>query len=151
MNTIVNFEIAKLLKEKGYDEECDYTYLVAGKYGLIANLNVKPNDIILIDMSKQKLCNTLKNTIYKEHVTLGVSNYITSAPTIVDVIMWLYEKHNIWVVVNVGKPHNCGIMMYANVIKFGLHHKCKYKTIFYNTPLEAYSDAIQYVLKDLLK
>lgn len=72
-------------------------------------------------------------------------------PTIAETIMWLYEKHNIWIVVNIDKPHlSNSCMFYGNVIKFGLHHKNKHRTIFYNTPTEAYLSAILLTLQKLI-
>jgi hypothetical protein len=74
-----------------------------------------------------------------------------SAPTIAETVMWLYENHRIWIVVNVGKAHLAkSCMFYANVIKFGLHHKNKHRTKFTNLPTEAYQEAIKYCLTNIL-
>ncbi len=146
----VNSSQARILKEKGFDETCTWAYLTAEKYGVIGPHNVKTGDTVLVDLSKESLCNTLKNSMFNKHVSLGVSNYIASAPEQWMVVEWLRTKHNIWLVVNLGLVHNEGIMYYANVIKFGTHHKSKHKTVFYNTPQEAYSAAIDHVLINLI-
>ena len=149
MNTTVNFELAKLLKERGYDQDGFNIawYNELGRMNGRTDINKDGRTFSEVYPNEESFYGSAIKPEHKKE--FKIESF--TAPTIADVIMWIYEKHNIWVVVNVGKPHNCGIMMYANVIKFGLHHKCKYKTILYNTPLEAYSDAIQYVLKDLLK
>lgn len=64
MNTLVNFEIAKLLKEKGFTIFTYYEYSDLGK---------------LIQRSS---C---------------IQNRLCSAPTIAEVVMWLYEKHRVWI------------------------------------------------------
>jgi hypothetical protein len=73
------------------------------------------------------------------------------APEQWQVVEYLRINHNIWIVVNLDSVHNEGIMYFANVIKFGKHHKCKHKTIFYKTPQEAYSAAFDYVLNNMIK
>jgi hypothetical protein len=121
MTPIVNFETAKLLKEKGFDKIGKFYY---------------PDDGSLLNKNK----NSNRHSAYR-----------MQAPTIAEAVMWLYEEHGIWVVVNVGKPHlSKSCMFFANVIKFGLHHKNKFRTEFYNTPTEAYEFAIIYTLKNLL-
>lgn len=75
MNTPVSFETAKLLKEKGYDEYCNQKYIAQCLWQ-------KPN-------SREKYKNS---EIHKN------SNDV-SAPTIAEVVMWLYEKHKLDIIV----------------------------------------------------
>lgn len=82
----------------------------------------------------------------KRHYDLNYNKLI-----IADVIMWLYGKHGIWIVVNIDKPHfSKSCMFFGNVIKFGLHHKNKHRTVFYNSPTEAYIAGITYCLENLI-
>ena len=107
MNTPVKFELAKLLKEKGFDIKIDY--------GLSQILNNKP------------------------------------APTIAEVVMWLYEKHGIWIGVQptsiVGKfqfrtyYNNKGVMN---------QHWNDSMSKQFNSPTEAYEAAITYCLNNLI-
>lgn len=101
MNTPVSLEIAKLLKEKGYDIEIDY--------GLNQILNLK------------------------------------KAPTIAEVVMWIFNKHSIWIYVNI-------------VADFGYNETWAWNTISpdnkdingFNSPTEAYAAAIEYTLNNLI-
>ena len=69
MNTPVSFELAKLLKEKGFD----------GNYFHYWNM-VNHSGEWKVDTS----------------IWEYTDNYI-EAPTIAEVVMWLYEKHGIWI------------------------------------------------------
>jgi hypothetical protein len=71
MTTPVSFEIAKLLKEKGFNTPTLYFYL-DGK--LKYNHSIQPRN-----------SNAHSGTID------------VSAPNIAEIVMWLYEKHGIWI------------------------------------------------------
>lgn len=123
MNTPVNFEISKVLKEKGFNNiECDGYYHVCDGYTkgyahCYSDVNTQREDAIL-------------------------------APTIADVVMWLYEKHGIWTVVNVN------IMGSWYFEHFDLKEKrnaqFKPTDTHYDSPTEAYEAAIIYTLKNLI-
>ena len=126
MNTPVSFEIAKLLKEKGFNEEVKPFYN-----------GLKNNELIISDI-------------------IGTSNNLPDwypAPTIAEVVMWLYEKHNIWIYVD---SHEFGKWCYN--YKFNRPHKLSSKITEngqfglddYNTPTEAYENAIKFVLENLI-
>lgn len=78
-----------------------------------------------------------------------------SAPTISEVVMWLYENHNIWVVVNphkgeddLGKP-----FMEFDPEVWSFTNECVFHNtglLYFNSPTEAYEAAIEYVLKNLI-
>ena len=68
MNTPVSFEMAKLLKEKGFDEQ---------------NLTIYQDGEVLL------LRSTISNSQF-----MTSRNY--TAPTIAEVVMWLYQKYGIW-------------------------------------------------------
>ena len=121
MNKPVNFELAKLLKEKGFDEKCKLLY----KDGEL--INCKPYNVV-------------------DNKTFQSTRYYI-APIIAEALMWLYEKHGIWVEVNspdyskelwsftIHKPYKFG--------SYGDGDGC-------NSPTEAYEAAIEYVLTKLL-
>lgn len=133
MNTHVSSEIAKLLKEKGFDEPCK---------------------LCVEDGDERPLPFNCGNTIHRNSL-----HPYYSAPTISDVVMWLYEEHGIWIKVDC----DCyGHLWYANLSvaseknwdnmdkrheiissfrKFPNEHK---------SPTEAYSAAIQYALKNYI-
>ena len=125
MNKPVNFEIAKLLKEKGFESKNPY-YNSSGEI-------VKTPDIPENDYS-------YTNNIFQK--------FRWEAPTIAEVVMWLYENHGIWICIDKAEDFNWW--------KFGIR---KLNDIGYerngfgsdfNTPTEAYEAAIKYTLENNL-
>ena len=101
MNTPVNFEIAKLLKEKGY-----------------------PFEFITVGELKE--------------VPLNI-------PTIAEVVMWLYEKHGVWIT---------ACIVADSYFSYWLHNKNRAlqdTKSNWLTPTEAYEAAIEYCLTNLIK
>lgn len=139
MNTPVKFELAKLLKEKGFDKP---THKYRQKSAVIGDNTILP----LV---------TRKTPYDWNNYSSEVPYY--SIPTIAEAVMWLYEKHGIWI--QSPFPYNNGkwewiIFLlneplkdtdgYKNVMS--LHHE-PYK---FSSPTEAYEAAIEYTLKDLI-
>ena len=120
MDTPVSFELAKLLKEKEFKKKC------TAFYDMISNTQ--------IDNAPPGNYNLTKQSV--------------SIPTIVEVVMWLYEKHGVWTVVNVN------IMGSWYFEHFDLKEKrnaqFKPTDTHYDSPTEAYEAAIEYTLKNLL-
>ena len=119
MNTPVNFEIAKLLKEKSFDKLSNFLWHFNG-----SDLIKMPN----------------KNS----------ENFGFSAPTIAEVVMWLYEKYGIWInAVPYGSSQTewCFTLYSVNLYYDG-------KSIFtgptLNSPTEAYKSAIKYCLENII-
>jgi len=77
MNTLVNFEIAKLLKEKGFDLYCVWSYWNS-------------------ELTSRTPGYALEDGTTSQENYWDFDRYY--APTIADVVMWLYEKHGIWIV-----------------------------------------------------
>jgi hypothetical protein len=119
MKTPLSFELAKLLKEKEYDVENRYQLQMYGSQ----------------HVPQLEPYNDTKWNIYK--------NYYL-APTIAEVVMWLYEKHGIWVEVIETDLFN----------KFFFQIKRKDNTKLkngdFNSPTETYENAIEYVLNNLI-
>lgn len=128
MNTPVKFELAKLLKEKGFDEIADLIYMTNhATRALFENIN------------------NLKHS--------DGNNPFVSAPIIAEVCMWLYEKHGVWIYVDshefskwcyyhrYNRPHELSSKITENG-QFGLDD--------FNSPTEAYEAAIEYTLKNLI-
>lgn len=122
MNTHVKLELAKLLKEKGFNEPCQFLR-VAGNYR--------------INFEKEgELFNNGMPSTQKP-----IDWFL--APTIAEVIMWLYEKNGIWI---------WAIPLY-NLTSFqaAVENKNTMKFIEgFNTPTEAYEAAIQYALTKII-
>lgn len=128
MNTHVDFETSKLLKEKKFNIPIRTAWYL-GEVGY-----------------------------WKIPVNHNESSVKVSAPTIAEVIMWLYEKHGIWV--TTWSDTNLDLVEYKDSAKWFYVINCnlidcydstgKHKYLF-NSPTEAYQEAITYVLKNLIK
>lgn len=119
MNTHVDFEIAKLLKEKGFDMPVRYNYDLTGELHNVGLQN------------------------HNEH-SLKIS-----APTIAEVVVWLYDKHNIWIVVSyeVDIETNKTEWFWIS-IRDGEEIAYQYKA--FKSPTEAYEAGIEYTLNNLI-
>ena len=145
MNTPVKFELAKLLKEKGFDMLTKKYY----EHALTSQIDEETNDYVGTFGWKKGETNIQSYNFINNHPNVDLSNenwYMCSAPTIAEVVMWLYEKHNIWISVD---PENDKDTWF-HTISYN-----KSETIFgnyntYNSPTEAYEAAIEYTLNNLL-
>lgn len=145
MNTLVNFEIAKLLKEKGFDEISSnfYTNPRCKMFGIDEHGRYYP------------IKNKAKSLWISGNAATLDSKHVYYAPTIAEVVMWLYEKHGIWIVINphkgeddLGKP-----FMEFDPEVWSFTNKCilhNTKLLYFNSPEEAYEAAIEYTLNNLI-
>jgi len=138
MNTPVNFELAKLLKEKEYKREEGHSYVIVNTD--ILNHSVGDNYI------SYSIGSLLKYSIKEKTIP---------APTITEVVMWLHEKYRIWISVCCTTIHN-KISKFHFSITFikDLSDERNYdgdlNKIKFNSPTEAYEAAIEYTLKNLI-
>ena len=119
LNKVVGFSTARLLKEKGFEQKIisfDY-YLPNGN-----QVNFKY---------------VADNKNYRD--------YSFYSPTIAEVVMWLYEKHGIWITVTSISQESWQCHMTKKGDRLGK----LYLEDFY-TPTEAYEAAIEYTLNNLL-
>lgn len=127
MTTPVKFEIAKLLKEKGFDKEVDSYY--SGKNFYDEQIWFNYNDKTIGD-----------SPMHRRNAGLY------SAPTIAEVVMWLYEKHEYWCYTYTnGKIWHPCIQH-----KFGDIAVLPGKIGQFNSPTEVYEAAIEYTLNNLI-
>ena len=124
MNTPVSFPLAKLVKEKGFDIPCTE--------GWINYLTSFTGETGMPDDESNLVLDRLGNP------------HLIERPTIADVVMWLYEKHGIWISC---EPYDVGRFKY--IIINGLNLSGKEITGF-NSPTEAYEAAILYTLNNLI-
>lgn len=124
MNTFTNFEMSKLLKEKGYDAPCYGRYI----------------------KSKTKV-----------HVSVYYMNHNifsdTSAPTIAEVVMWVYEKHGIWISTQITIHLEFYYKCYNMKDKLNINNYPEVTSKpgnYFNSPTEAYLAAIEYTLTNLI-
>ena len=116
----VNFEIAKLLKEKGFDGECRDYYSTEGHF---YSEDFKSN------------WNDAKGAIT-----------LFSAPTLQMVMKWFREVHHIFIQVELySKYDNYSFELFQNT-----HRLIQEKIIVENSPEEAAEAAIKYCLENLI-
>lgn len=136
MNILISFELAKLLKEKGFDKS---GYLQDRWLG--NNFKTVKGKVITIPV-----------------FGLGATSVL---PPISEVVMWLYEKHGVWIIVDWSQTKWCFsvIDIKEDTIKKTAGDKWKNRSsgvylkteLDFNSPMEAYQSAIEYTLKNLIK
>lgn len=126
MNIPVKFELAKLLKEKGFDEPCRFVY---DDWNNIEDW---------YDIGREYHRNSEKN-----------ASVYYSAPTIAEVVMRIYKKYGIWIIADIfGDYFKPKIINKNAPIGDGYLSDCKGK--LFNSPTEAYEAAIEYTLNNLI-
>lgn len=145
MNIPVSFEIAKLLKEKGFDELCGEHY----SFGSGDKENPKTGQTFIGGfINELGLQRKYKNSeLSKWKLPYGEF----SAPTITEVVMWLYEKHGVWVSIN--PTHTDELWGYEILVKSNDPYKGWFNEISgytFNSPTEAYEAGIEYALNNLI-
>ena len=125
MDTLVDYDLAKILKDAGFDVPCregwvNYLTPFTGKTGMPDN----ESDLVL---------DTLGNT------------HLIERSTIAKVIMWLYEKHKIWISVRpfLNEDGDWEFRSYAKLMR---NYKRKEFQLQASDPIKAYIKAIEYVL-----
>jgi len=145
MTEPVSFKIAKLLKEKGFDIPIQHT---------IANENYV-YDIYTKNFTKNISTNAIAN--WNDEKYEG----ILSAPTIAEVVMWLYEKHGIWInpiprlsswifTIQEVRTGNNESLIDIDFYESNTYLKFKGVPTIMNSPTEAYEAAIEYTLNNLI-
>lgn len=137
MNTPVSFLLSKVLKEKGFDENCSDYYTALGDL----NSNGWGDIIYEQGFSSGEPDRMLRfnysdfNKYQKETCFL--------CPNISDVVMWLYKEHKIWISVD---PDNDTDTWFYTIS----HNKSE--TVFgnYSGPTECYEKAIEHVLNNMI-
>ena len=114
MREKIKFPLAILLKEKGYKGKCK-EYFTDGTL----RISDEPKEVFMEAVKHNKIISCL-------------------APTISEVVMWLYEKHGIWI--SPTHQHNQFFWSFGS-----------YQTQDFNSPTEAYEEAILYTLNNLIK
>lgn len=131
MNKSICYTLAKLLKEKGFEylqtEDNDYELGRHSYFKHYKSGEIHPLSHYYFDTSPN---------------SVQWTNLNINAPTIADVIMWLYEKHDIWIVV-FPTEENWTFDIFNKI-------ECVKSESFINSPTEAYEAAIEYTLTKLI-
>ena len=151
MNTIVNFETAKLLKDKKYNELCFYRYDLAGRLEEPYEENGSSTDVEF----KVSLTDLLQNHNYRA----SSSSPYMSAPTHSEVVMWLYKTHKIFITVSfegfdslTKEPLFRGDVRNINTPSGGFYYVIRDKDngLYFTSPDSTYKAAILYTLTNLI-
>lgn len=132
----VSFEIAKLLKEKGFDEYCMYFYTLKdeGREGYKSNKRMGE---------------------FAHNSDPDLKERAVSCPTLQMAMKWLREVHHYYIQVMLDSWACGGHMGYYVVIQktdseFEMMLQDVRERVFYNTPEEAAEDAIMYIVENLI-
>ena len=133
MTTPVKIELAKLLEGKGFEQKERSSYLL-----------VPFQECTSLDVFDH----TSGSLGYGDKIGYYIPNKTVNAPTIADVVMWLYEKYGIWI--GVEPPFHKKIVLWEYYIQ-----KSEYRTLLgqnsgYDSLTEAYEAAIHYCLTNLI-
>ena len=131
MNTPIDFPTAKLLKEKGF-ANITPTKLGRTYYNHLGELNGDVTEYLKAYVAKQDT--THLNTI--------------DAPNIAEVVMWLYDKHGIWIQVTPKTAEKWGFRIFK--IDKVFSNEITKSILHCLTPTKAYLSAIIYTLNHLL-
>jgi len=147
MDKHITFELAKLLKEKGFNEKCSHYY--------IDNfMNFKHDNRLY----KTALPSSIENENILQFVERSKQPHLCTAPTISQVLDWFYKTHSIWISVHL---ENCrGYLGFDFNFEFTYDHERTYleqeiqlkklgETVF-DSPTEAYFASFDYILKNLI-
>ena len=128
LNKLVDFSTAKLLKDKGFDKLCSDFFNIHGTLIHFSGLIPYP-------------CNDQR---FPKSISYA-------SPTIAEVVMWLCEKQEVWVVVNTDINKNWYFELYNLKDKRNAEILIADSFVLvYKTPTEAYTEAILYTLKNLI-
>jgi hypothetical protein len=134
MNTPISFEIAQLLKEKGFDIPTFYYYENEKLIEPYLENGSSTDTEFRVDLSD-----------LKEHFNNWSKK--VSAPTITEVIMWLYEKYGIWIEVYLDDDTTFGYLISKVTnegrVDFPLQRG-------FSSPTGAYETAIKCTLENLI-
>lgn len=139
----VSFKVAKLLKEKGFNEKCPCLY----RKKLVDN-KIVDNEELFASAHLMLTNSELEDKVYKDIV-------YCSAPTLQMVMKWLREVYNLHCNISYHFRLSWHIRITSlkeTVIDHDIEMKTylPYKTCDYSSYEEACEEAIKYCLKDLI-
>ena len=143
MNTFVDFNIAKLLKDRGIKIEVDEVHFYEDEINNTREHQLKNREVLYQDFDTEYPLNKYQYQTY----------------TISDIIMWLYEKYGIWVSVSPVFEYNDGRedyltfqgFQYYIVITVNNKHTVSIADREVEaTPAKSYLSAIEYILNKVL-
>lgn len=132
----VSFSLAKLLKEKEYNEKPNYIKSITDYVkGYCFDVEDKDSTLEIIEFQ------------FEDNVR---SNYYLM-PTISEVIDWIYENYGIWIDVIIFNDSKFIYSVWKVIPNKRMTQLNESEDVEFNTPSEAYEKAIEYTLKELIK
>ena len=128
----VTFEIAKLLRDKGFDEPCDYIYDED-------NLKWVYHEFIFFSGGGLVTNSKLKD----------INGEIITAPTLQMAMKWLREVHNMYIEVCTDKAYNLKDIVFQPAI-YNKELNCLWESDNFSTYEEAVDAALKYILENLM-
>jgi hypothetical protein len=154
--TPISYELAKLLKAKGFGlSKDDYIQLPRfyesdGNY-VENHLTVSKKYNPMLDTMSYLGADTINNFEARIAMMDNSLDNIYLAPTIAEVVTWLYEKHNLWITVIPINSQAFSRAIWENKIIDVTNNCNDYSDFtFHYTPTEAYEAAIEYALKEVI-
>jgi hypothetical protein len=148
MNKAVNKNIAMLLKKQGYNDPTLCYYFEDGEFKQNELGDITESDYgggsLVENWNNKWLTKKNGDRCFGCSKDRGYSETF-SAPTIIEAVMWIYEKYGIWIAVT----QEIGATITYCYLVSGEHYSAVHKPYF-KTPQEAYSTAIDYILKELI-
>jgi len=143
----VSYEVAKLLKEKGFDWECNHYYMenISGDEHYLLPGSIMYGE----DYNKRLQQDDLG-------IHINVSSGKISAPNQQMACRWLREEHNIHIMPTIGcdVDRTPRIFYGAVIVSFNKNGDiCYHNPLdenYYNEPEDAVEAALEYVLKNLI-
>jgi hypothetical protein len=146
MTKPISYELAKLLNEKGFDKSTEANWWIFAK----DDLNYKKR--LPIDESKVFFTEDSDELELKTRIDEETSHtiyHVLAAPTIAQVVMWLYETHKIWVIAVPSKSTNSWYYHRFYLLDPNKDSEPELVDRF-NSPQEAYSAAFEYIVKNMI-
>ena len=150
MTTPISFELAKMLKEKGFDKSTEANWWILAKDHQFNYIKGLPVDESKIFFTKNS--NELESITQIDEETEHNVYHVMCCPTITQTVMWLYEKRRIWIIVTpIPYSDNLTHWRWEHVSTEYTTRNMKWKKQQdYMSPTEAYEAAIEYVLTKLI-
>jgi len=117
------------------------------------NTHVSPELANLLQDKKINIYSEYRYTDFNgiERLERDASDIFPYAPTIAEVVMWLYEKHQIWVhAMKSFKEFTPYIQCDWNYKQDAIKEVLKFMEKRFNSPTEAYEAAIEFTLNNLI-
>ena len=142
MNTHVQYVVAKMLKEKGFDQPCSHHYVL--DYHCFKSYFAPIKNLLPYDIEN--------DNVFQFSIRDKEQPHLAGAPTIAQVVDWLHNKHHIWVNVSPDLKRkypkwSYSIWHHSEDEVHQSHYEGKFT---HSSPNEAYHHAILLILKSML-